>query len=172
MTMPKKPELELVLHNIRSAHNVGALFRTADGLGVEHIYLSGYTPYPMSPSDHRLPHVAKKTTAAISKTALGAESTVVWSHYENLSEVADKTKARSATLVALEQDAKATLLHNYNPPAKITLVLGNEVTGLTADELQFCEEIVQLPMLGSKESFNVASAGAMALHWLRFCGKM
>ena len=166
------PVLELVLHNIRSAHNVGALFRTADGLGVTHIYLSGYTPYPAGDSDLRLPHIARKTTAAIAKTALGAEETVGWSKHDRLSDVALLVSKQATQLVALEQSPVAEKLQNYQPAKKIALVLGNEVTGLNSDELAICQEIIELPMLGNKESFNVASAGAMALHWLRYYQKI
>ncbi len=164
--------IELVLHNIRSAHNVGALLRTADGLAITHVYLSGYTPYPALENDDRLPHIALKTTKQIAKTALGAEQSVQWSKHKELSSVADKLQVSNTPLVALEQTPSAVALHDYDAPDKLALVLGNEVDGLSKEELALCEQIVELPMLGSKESYNVASAGAMALHWLRFYRKI
>ena len=161
--------IELVLHNIRSAHNVGALFRTADGLGISHIYLSGYTPYPMQSDDSRLPHIAKKTDAAIAKTALGAEQTVSWSNYDDLNKVVAALNNTNVPLIALEQDPDAITLHQYQAPDKFALLVGNEVSGLNKVELSHCDHAIVIPMLGNKESYNVASAGAMALHWLRFC---
>ena len=158
--------LVLVVHNVRSCHNVGSLLRSADGLGVTCVYLCGYTPYPLAKNDARLPHLAAKVDRQIIKTALGAEKSVDWQHFENLSEVLDKLKADSFQVVALEQDERAINLNNYKPAQKVALVVGPEVSGFNKKELDLVDKIIQIPMKGTKESFNVAVAAAIALYHL------
>ena len=87
------PQISVVAHNIRSSHNVGSIFRTCDGFGVEHLYLSGYTPYPAMQEDTRLPHIVERVTADISKTALGAEKTVPFTHISHITSTIDAFKA-------------------------------------------------------------------------------
>lgn len=159
-------EIVLLLHNIRSAHNVGALFRTADGLGVKKIICSGYTPYPELPKDTRLPHIREKITKNIRKTALGAE-TIVPFDYEKEPPLA-ALKKQGYAVVALEQAAKSTLLNQFKPPQKIALLLGEEVNGIEAGLLSQCDHTVEIPMRGQKESFNVSVAAGIALYKLLF----
>jgi tRNA G18 (ribose-2'-O)-methylase SpoU len=160
--------LVLIIHNVRSAHNAGALLRTADGLGVQEVVFSGYTPYPAAKDDSRLPHLAEKTNRAIQKTALGAEKSVSWHKTDDLPAYLEKLKAQGYEITALEQTATAQDLTSYKPPEKLALLVGNEVDGLDASLLTSISVHLQIPMLGFKESFNVAAAAAMALYHLRF----
>src|SRR2546430_11852145 len=93
----------LIAHNLRSCHNVGSLLRTAEGLGIEKVILSGYTPYPMHTNDRRLPHLAQKITKQIHKTALGAEETLAWEHHADLLPVLARLKKRGYAVAGLEQ---------------------------------------------------------------------
>ncbi len=160
------PEIIVIAHNIRSTHNVGAIFRTCEGFGVVRIILSGYTPYPQLPHDPRLPHIAEKLTAQIHKTALGAEAQVPF-EYQELPDF-DALRADGFTIVGLEQDARAVLLPDYQPPAKIALLLGEEVAGITADMRSQCDDLVEISMHGQKESYNVSVATGIALYGLRY----
>lgn len=155
----------VVAHNIRSSHNVGSLLRTADGLGVRHVYLTGYTPYPKTTDDKRLPHISKKSTAQIAKTALGAEKLPIWSYREDIKSCLDELHKQGYTIVGLEQDERAqpitALLKSTD---QIALLLGNEVDGILPELRELCDCIIELPMHGKKESYNVSIAAAMALY--------
>ncbi len=161
-------QIVLVAHNLRSAHNVGSLLRTAEGLGVFNVILSGYTPYPLTARDDRLPHEAAKTDKQISKTALGAEKTQRWQRQPEITKVVDQLKKEGFSLIALEQSPKALLLSEFNPPRSLAVFLGNEVTGLDQSLVDLCDQIVAIPMLGQKESYNVTVAAAMALYRCRY----
>ena len=158
------PEIILIAHNIRSTHNIGSIFRTAEGFGVKKIILSGYTPYPKIPNDPRLPHISEKTTSQIHKTALGAELLVPFEYHETLDlgtlDLAD------FELVALEQATTSISLRDYKPPEKIALLLGEEVHGITPEQLTQVTDIIEIPMYGKKESFNVSVAAGIALYGL------
>lgn len=157
------PQITLILHNIRSTHNVGAIFRSAEGFGVNNIVLSGYTPYPHIASDLRLPHIADKLTAQIHKTALGAETMVPFSYYETL----DEWLARNTLPVyALEQAPTSVNLRDFKPADEFALLLGEEVHGIEKKYLDRCDKILEIPMVGQKESFNVSVATGIALYAL------
>jgi tRNA G18 (ribose-2'-O)-methylase SpoU len=158
------PEIIVLLHNIRSTHNVGAIFRTCEGFGISKIILSGYTPYPRIPGDTRLPHIANKLTAQIHKTALGAEEMVPFEHVDQ----PDFTllKSEGYSLVGLEQDARSIMLPDYTPPQKIALLLGEEVEGIAPEIRRECDDLIEIPMKGQKESFNVSIAAGIALYQL------
>lgn len=158
------PEIIVIAHNIRSTHNVGAIFRTSEGFGVSKIILSGYTPYPAIPGDSRLPHIAQKLTGQIHKTALGAEAIVPFEH----ADTPDITsiKADGFTVVGLEQDDRSVMLPDYIPPEKIALVLGEEVEGIEQSLRDLCDDLVEIPMHGQKESYNVSVATGIALYAL------
>lgn len=158
------PEVIVIAHNIRSTHNVGAIFRTCEGFGIKRLILSGYTPYPRLPEDSRLPHIAKKLTAQIHKTALGAEILVPFEHHETLD--LDRIKAQGYRIVGLEQDEHSVPLSVYRHPQKIALLLGEEVDGIASDLRAQCEDLVEIPMKGQKESFNVSVATGIALYAL------
>jgi 23S rRNA (guanosine2251-2'-O)-methyltransferase len=154
----------LIIHNVRSTHNVGSLFRSADGFGVTHIYLTGYTPYPQTENDDRLPHISSKIENQIQKTALGAQKSVPWKHLENLYELIDSLKKEGYLVAALEQTPKAIALNTFKSTDNIALILGNEVDGVDSEVLDKADVHLEIPMHGSKESFNVAIAGSMALY--------
>lgn len=158
------PDIIVIAHNIRSTHNVGSIFRTSEGFGISKIILSGYTPYPVMPSDTRLPHIADKLTAQIHKTALGAESMVPF-EYQPVPDFA-KLKTAGYRIVGLEQDARSIMLDDYTAPDKIVLLLGEEVDGITPDMRSQCDDLVEIPMVGKKESFNVSVAAGIALYQL------
>ena len=157
------PDITLLLHNIRSTHNVGSIFRTAEGFGVSKIICTGYTPYPVHNSDTRLPHIATKITKQIDKTSLGAIASVPFEQYDNL---LTWLGVNTLPLVALEQDEKSISLNAFNTPDKFVLVLGEEVDGIPDELLQRCDHIVEIPMKGKKESFNVSVAAGIALYAL------
>jgi tRNA G18 (ribose-2'-O)-methylase SpoU len=165
------PRIVLIAHNLRSCHNVGSLLRTADGLGVSKVYLTGYTPYPAGANDARLPHLAQKIAGQIHKTALGAENFVPWQHSEKLDDVFAELKKAGFTIAAFEQDKGSIKLPEYTPPQKIALVVGREVEGIEPEILTACDITLEIPMLGQKESFNVVQAAAIALYHCRFLGQ-
>lgn len=158
----------IIAHDLRSTHNVGSLLRTAEGLGVQHVYLTGYTPYPLEQNDTRLPHLAQKIHKAIQKTALGAEISQAWSHHTDVNELLKRLKHDEFTLVALEQSSDSVQLPDWSPPEKVALLLGREVEGIEPGLLKQMDKIVEIPMSGKKESFNVVQAAAMAMYHLRF----
>lgn len=158
----------LVAHNLRSTHNVGSLLRTAEGLGVEKVILSGYTPYPKMPDDDRLPFLAEKLDKQINKTALGAAKTLKWQYSNEIAPVVQSLKKSGYQIVALEQTQKSISLPNFKTPEKTVLIVGREVEGIEPEILKLCDKIVEIPMFGKKESFNVVQAAAMALYHMRF----
>lgn len=158
------PEIIVIAHNIRSTHNVGAIFRTSEGFGISRIILSGYTPYPLLQQDSRLPHISRKLTEQIHKTALGAEEIVPFEYQETPD--LEKLRADGYTIVGLEQDERSVMLLNYQSPARIALLLGEEVEGITSDFRDLCDDLIEIPMVGKKESFNVSVATGIALYHL------
>lgn len=148
-----------LLDNIRSAYNVGAMFRTADGVGIRHLYLCGLTPTP-------------EERPAIRKTALGAELASPWSRHLNALTLAAELKEEGCMLVGLECTAKATPIYRFRsePPddRPMVLVVGNERAGVDPGLLDLCDKILALPMTGKKESLNVAVAFGIAAYWLTY----
>lgn len=158
------PRIIVIAHNIRSTHNVGSIFRTCEGFGVTELILSGYTPYPSHDNDPRLPHIANKLTAQIHKTALGAESIVPFS-YQPVPDI-HSFKDQNYRIVGLEQDPRAIMLRDYHAPDNIVLLLGEEVDGIDSDLRTLCDDLIEIPMAGKKESFNVSVATGIALYAL------
>jgi len=158
------PEIIVIAHNIRSTHNVGAIFRTAEGFGISKIILSGYTPYPTLAKDSRLPHISEKLTSQIHKTALGAEDLVSF-EYAELPPL-NELKEQGYRIVGLEQADRSINLSDYQSPEKIALLIGEEVHGIEAALLEQCEDILEIPMVGKKESFNVSVATGITLYAL------
>jgi len=146
--------ISLLAHNIRSLWNVGSFFRTCDAFNVERIYLSGYTGIP--------------PRKEITKTAIGAEAHVPWEQHEDPLPLLKDLKRDGWSLVALEIAPKAAVLTDFKPSEKTCLILGHELTGVPEDILALCDDVVMIPMLGHKESLNVAVAAGVALHHLRF----
>lgn len=153
-------ETAFVLHNIRSAHNAGSIFRTADAGGVSKIVLVGYTPGPYDQYGVLRPDFGK--------VSLGAEKTVPHERADTLKDALEQLKKDGYTVVGVELDEHATPLFEYTPAihAKIALVLGNEVSGLSKDDLALCDAVVEIPMQGTKESLNVSVAAGVALYSL------
>jgi len=158
------PEIIVVAHNIRSTHNIGSIFRSCEGFGVTKIILSGYTPYPIIKNDTRLPHISRKLTDQIHKTALNAEMLVPFEYHEVLN--LDDLKDEGYRIVGLEQDKRSILLQNYITPHKVVLLLGEEVEGISDAFRQQCDDLIEIPMFGKKESFNVSVAAGIALFQL------
>ncbi len=157
----------VIAHNIRSTHNIGAIFRTAEGLGVNKIICSGYTPYPtLANNDTRLPHLREKITKQIHKTALGAEQLVPFEYYSE--PPVDQLRANGYIIAGLEQAENSISLPSYQARGKIALILGEEVNGINPEIMQQCDVLLEIPMTGQKESFNVSVATGMALYQIYF----
>lgn len=154
----------LIAHNVRSCLNVGSMLRTADGLGVEHVYLTGYTPYPILKQDPRIPHLARQISNRINKSALGAENMVPWSHVEDINTVVSKLRKQGYAIVGLEQAEDSVPLYKFHSSKPIALIVGREVEGIEPAVLEQCDQTVEIPMRGRKESFNVSVAAAIALY--------
>lgn len=143
----------IILNDIRSTLNVGAMFRTADAILAEEIIVSGITATPEHPK--------------VPKTALGAEKTVPWRYFENISDAISRVKKKKYKLVALEISEDAECFWEANLSDKVAILVGNEVAGIPADLLKKCDGVVKIPMLGEKESLNVATAfGVLAYETL------
>lgn len=151
----KDKEIILIIHNVRSAYNVGSMFRTAEAAGVSKIYLTGYTPQPVDRFGRKRKDVAKP--------ALGAEDLVPWDYYTHISSLIKKLKKEGYFIVALEQSPKSVDYKKVKPKEKTALIVGNEVRGLSKTILDRCDVIVQIPMKGKKESLNVSVALGIAL---------
>ncbi len=147
-----RPDIVLVLDNIRSLHNVGSMFRTADGFGVKKIFLCGITGTPEQ--------------NGLKKVALGAELAVPWEKSGHAWRVVERLKKEGYAGVGLERCAGSVPIGGYRPPKKLALVVGNEVRGLSPALRKRLEATVEIPMVGIKESFNVAVACGVALYAL------
>jgi 23S rRNA (guanosine2251-2'-O)-methyltransferase len=141
----------LLLENIRSMHNVGSVFRTADAFLVEAIYLCGYTPRP--------PH------RDIHKTALGATETVEWKYFEHSPEAVKFLKKEGFQIVGVEQVAGSITLQDFklHGREKLVLIFGNEVDGVSDEVLEYCDACIEIPQFGMKHSLNVSVAAGMVL---------
>lgn len=145
----------VILHNVRSVHNVGSIFRTCDAAGVSKIYLCGYTPQPLDRFGRKRSDVAK--------VALGAEETVIWEYVENTSKLIQALKKDGYTIVAIEQNERSIDYKKFKVGEKTAFILGNEPDGIEKDILDTCDAIVEIPMKGKKESLNVSVAAGIAL---------
>jgi tRNA G18 (ribose-2'-O)-methylase SpoU len=145
----------VLLHNIRSAYNVGSIFRTADAAGVTRLYLSGYTPLPID----RFGRLQKE----IAKTALGAERSVSWEHVKDPIRCITMLRAKGWHIAGVEQDARAEDFHTFRARQKTLYVFGNEVRGLSRALSDACDSLIEIPMRGTKESLNVSVAAGIVL---------
>lgn len=148
----KKNNFVILLPDIRSAHNVGAMFRTADGAGVDKLYLAGYTPCPPHPR--------------LDKVALGAETWMNWEYVKQPGRLLKKLKAEGYKIVALEQTKKSVNIYKWKPDFPLVLIVGNEITGVTKNLLKYCDVDVELPMNGKKNSLNVSVAAGIAMYYI------
>ncbi len=145
-----KEKFILILPNIRSAHNVGAIFRTADGAGVDKIYLCGYTPCPPHPG--------------LDKVSLGAEKSVSWESAAQTGRLLKKLKSDGYFIAALEQTKNSVNIYQWLPRFPLALIVGNEKIGVSKSLLKYCDTVVHLPMLGKKQSLNVSVAAGVAMY--------
>jgi len=144
--------VSLLLDNVRSMYNVGAFFRTADGVAAEHLYLAGITGRP-----------PKKE---ITKTALGADETVPWTPVDDSPALIQHLRQQGYQIAAIETSNHSVDLFDWEPRFPVCLLFGHEVDGLPAPLLDACDAHVRLPMLGRKHSLNVATAGGIVLYEL------
>lgn len=152
-------DMVVVLDNIRSAHNVGSIFRTADGAGVSKMYLTGYTPAPIDRFG--------RVQTDIEKTSLGATHTVSWEAVENIEEVLDRLQKDGYEVVAVEQHRRSKHYKNHQLKEKTAFVFGNEVEGVQAQMLERADAVLEVPMYGQKESLNVSvAAGVILFHFV------
>jgi 23S rRNA (guanosine2251-2'-O)-methyltransferase len=147
-----KLPVSVLLDNVRSMYNVGAFFRTADGAGIERLYLSGITP----PAEKR----------GVAKTALGAEQTVVWERHADPAQLLRDLAAHGHQIAAIETSVHAVDLFDWMPAFPVCLVFGHEVDGIRPEIARLCEVHIRIPMLGSKHSLNVATAGGVVMYEL------
>jgi tRNA G18 (ribose-2'-O)-methylase SpoU len=145
----QKIPLIVVLENVRSAYNVGSVFRTADAFLIEAIYLTGYTAKP--------PH------KEIKKTALGAEETVRWKHFTNAGGAIDELRQQGYEVFAIEQVENSISLEKTNFKDKTALIFGNEVSGVEQSTIALCDGTIEIPQLGMKHSLNIATAVGVVL---------
>jgi 23S rRNA (guanosine2251-2'-O)-methyltransferase len=150
-----KKEIILILNDIRSTHNVGAIFRTADACGISKIYLIGTTPTPVDRFGRDRKDVAK--------TALGAEKTIPWEYLENIEPLIEKLKKDNFTIVAIEQSEDSVDYKKVHLENDSAIILGAEVTGISKEVLDMCDIIAEIPMMGEKESLNVSVATGVVL---------
>ena len=158
------PQIIILLHNIRSIHNVGSIMRTAEGFGIKDIVFSGYTPHPKITNDERLPHLIAKIEKELHKTALGAEKMLNSSKINDINNYLAEMKKSGFEILALEQSPKSIVLRQYVPSDKLILILGEEVHGIPQDILTMADSILEIPMHGQKESFNVSVAAGIAMY--------
>lgn len=152
----KKTPIIIVLDDIRSLHNIGSVFRTADAFLIEKIYLCGITATPPNKEIH--------------KTALGATETVVWEHHENVLEVIENLKKDEISVFAIEQVENAIFLNDFKVEAtkKYALIFGNEVFGVNQEAIKLCDGTIEIPQLGTKHSLNISVSTGIVI-WDLFC---
>jgi len=145
----------LILPDIRSCHNVGAMFRTADACGVDKLFLVGYTATPPKPQ--------------IDKVALGAETWIPWEHKKDLKRLIASLKKKGFFIVGLEKNERSIDIAELNLEVEknVALIVGNEVDGVEADISALCDEVVHIPMYGKKESLNVSVAAGIAMYSIK-----
>ncbi|HZX01003.1 MAG TPA: RNA methyltransferase [Candidatus Paceibacterota bacterium] len=154
----------VILHNIRSLHNVGSIFRTADGAGFEKIYLAGITPKPVDEFS--------RVRQQLTKVSLGAEKYILWEKVKSTATLIDNLKKDGYKIFALEQSKESMPYYKQiNFPEKSCLVVGNEVKGLPPSVLQRADKILEIPMLGAKESLNVSVAFGIAAYRMNVAAK-
>ena len=150
--VPKLPFC-VVLNHIRSLHNVGSIFRTADGAGVEKLYLCGITGHPPD--------------SKITKTALSAEKEVPWEYCQDAVEVLRRKKQEGYEIVLLEQLAQSIPYETWTPQGSVCLVIGNEIEGVSDELLALCDRTIEIDMAGVKNSLNVSVAFGIAAYHIR-----
>ena len=140
----KKTPIIIILDDIRSLHNIGSVFRTADAFLIEKIYLCGITAIPPNKEIH--------------KTALGATETIAWQHFENILDCVKYLKNQNTKVFAIEQTENAVFLQNFETDTnqKYAIIFGNEVFGVSQQAIEVCDGVIEIPQLGTKHSLNIA----------------
>lgn len=165
MTNTNKSQVVVILNNIRSNENVGSIFRTCDAAGVKKIFLCGYTPAPLDRFGRQ--------NKALTKASLGAEKFVEWQKVENLAKIIERLKIEKFKIIGIEQSKNSI---NYNELknsklltqySNLAFIFGNEVDGLSKEDLVLCDVVAEIPMRGKKESLNVAVAVGIILYGLK-----
>jgi 23S rRNA (guanosine2251-2'-O)-methyltransferase len=155
MSAPKRKEVYLILHNIRSVYNVGSAFRTADAAGVTKLYLTGYTPIPVDRFG--------KERRDLAKVALGAEKTLEWQYVRSLTALLKKLKKDGIYLIAVEQNEASIDYKRVKPCYPCAIIVGNEVEGVPQKIVEQSDVVAEIPMRGTKESLNVSVALGVVL---------
>lgn len=150
--MTRVPEIHIVLDRLRSAHNVGNIFRLADAVGASEVICCGYTAAPPHPK--------------LVKTAMGADKTVPFRSFPTAAEAVAELKREGCRAIAVETVSEAADAWNYEYPEKIALVFGNEALGISEEALALCDGFVSLPMFGTKVSINVGNCAAVVLYMI------
>lgn len=146
----------VMLCDIRSNYNVGAIFRTCDGAGVKKVYLAGYTPTPIDRFG--------RSVSEIHKTALGAEENIAFEKVEDIKSTIETLKKSGVQIVAVEQAPAATLLKDFIVPDNVLYVFGSETEGVADEVVALADTVLELPMLGKKESLNVSVTAGIVLY--------
>lgn len=146
----------IILEDIRSAYNVGAIFRTADASGVEKVFLVGYTPAPIDRFGRAQPEILK--------TSLGASATMAWEQVATTKGIIERLQADGVTVAAVELAEGSVSLKDFKEPQQVAYIVGNEVDGVSKESLELADVIVELPMLGQKESLNVSVTAGIVLY--------
>lgn len=147
--------VSIILHDIRSVHNVGSIFRTADGAGVGKIYLTGYTPAPIDRFG--------RMVDAFTKVSLGAENTIPWEQAE-ITQLITQLKQNGTQVIAVEQSPDSVPYKECTPADSAAFIFGNEVEGIPEEVLKQSDKVIELPMKGEKESLNVATTVGIVLY--------
>ncbi len=155
--------ITVVLDNIRSAYNVGAIMRSCAAFGTKNLIAIGVTPYPKQPEDQRLPHVARNADKAISKSALGTQKLISVTYFATTN---NYLRSLDGPLYALEQTKAAQPIQDFKPSLPCSIVLGNEVEGVSPELLDASDEHIIIPHLSVKNSLNVSVAAGVALSWM------
>ncbi len=153
--MKTKKQIYVLLHDIRSVHNVGSIFRTCDALGVDMIYISGYTPAPRDRFG--------RARADVAKVSLGAEKNVAWEQIKNPKKLLGNLKKSGTKIVALEQAENSVDYKKVKITGDTIFIVGNEVSGVEKNILSLCDTVAEIPMAGKKESLNVSVAFGVAM---------
>lgn len=162
--MEENIKIIVIAHNIRSALNVGSIFRICDATAVNKLYLTGYSPFPRIENDKRLNFEIEKTEQKIKKAGLEGFNNLPFEHVENIITLIKELKEKRFKIVGLEQHQNSVDIFDYKVTQKTAIVIGNEVTGIEDQVLNICNKIIEIPMYGNGKSLNVAVSLAIALY--------
>lgn len=153
-----KKEAIVLVHDIRSTHNVGSIFRTSDAVGVSKIYLSGFSPTPVDKFN--------RPRKDIAKVSLGAEKTISWEYVEDPKNLIKKYKKAGFEIVGLEQTEDSIDYKKFKTTKPVFFIVGSEVVGMDKKIISLCDKVIEIPMKGQKESLNVSVAFGVAIYRL------